>query len=414
MKISRIQLSNYNQFKNVDIDLTYPQGHPKQGLPLEKVCFIGQSGTGKTTVLNLIRQLAQNLSDGNVLNQQKTQKQVTIGNVSNQQKAQKQVTIKFNVCKSKCFSMTLKENSFVSTQPFDITLGTNAILEKVLEIEKLLIYFSTNLDEKVLFLRPKANEKRIIVTQADIETAKLEREKEYKQIIETKILHSNAFKKADFWSYLLHEFEEYDKLSARKNAEFIKKASNESIEKILSELKSWKEKNQNPRELLGDECLDGILSRLGVKINREWSENGEIKLQHANESEIPFEFASSGTKRVILTSLPLYLLETKNSLILFDEVENSLYPDIQRTIIEHYRQLAPEAQFFYASHSPIIATSFEPWEIVELKLSENGYIYQEKYFKDERCVDNYFIQPQYLRWDSIFQRNEMSNFATKN
>lgn len=55
MKISKIIIRDYNQFKNFTIDLTYPHGHLKAGEPLEKVCFIGQSGTGKSTILNLIR-----------------------------------------------------------------------------------------------------------------------------------------------------------------------------------------------------------------------------------------------------------------------------------------------------------------------------------------------------------------------
>lgn len=55
MKIHKITLKDYNQFKNLEIDLTYPKGHPKAGQPLDKVCFIGQSGTGKTSLLRLIK-----------------------------------------------------------------------------------------------------------------------------------------------------------------------------------------------------------------------------------------------------------------------------------------------------------------------------------------------------------------------
>lgn len=55
MKITRIKLKNYYQFKDLDIDLTYPRGHAKAGQPLDKVCFIGQGGTGKTTFLRLIK-----------------------------------------------------------------------------------------------------------------------------------------------------------------------------------------------------------------------------------------------------------------------------------------------------------------------------------------------------------------------
>lgn len=55
MKIARIELKDFNQFKHVTLDLTYPRGHEKAGEPLDKVCIIGQSGTGKTSLLRLIK-----------------------------------------------------------------------------------------------------------------------------------------------------------------------------------------------------------------------------------------------------------------------------------------------------------------------------------------------------------------------
>ncbi len=54
MKISKIHISKYHQFEDFELELTYPKGHEKEGQPLDKVCFIGQSGTGKTTLLELI------------------------------------------------------------------------------------------------------------------------------------------------------------------------------------------------------------------------------------------------------------------------------------------------------------------------------------------------------------------------
>lgn len=54
MKISRLIIPDFQQFKDFDLDLTYPQGHEKAGEPLDKVCFIGGNGTGKTTLLKCI------------------------------------------------------------------------------------------------------------------------------------------------------------------------------------------------------------------------------------------------------------------------------------------------------------------------------------------------------------------------
>lgn len=55
MKITQINIKDYNQFQNMTLDLTYPKGHEKEAQPLDKICFIGQSGTGKTSLLNALR-----------------------------------------------------------------------------------------------------------------------------------------------------------------------------------------------------------------------------------------------------------------------------------------------------------------------------------------------------------------------
>ena len=59
MKISRIEIKNFHQFQNFELDLTCPKGHEKAGQPLDKVCFIGQSGTGKTTLLKICKEIVE-------------------------------------------------------------------------------------------------------------------------------------------------------------------------------------------------------------------------------------------------------------------------------------------------------------------------------------------------------------------
>jgi len=86
------------------------------------------------------------------------------------------------------------------------------------------------------------------------------------------------------------------------------------------------------------------------------------------------EGSSTGTKQILMTGLVLALLETENRIILFDEPENSLYPDVQRILIDFYTEIAPEAQFFFATHSPLIASQFEPCERFILYFDENGKV----------------------------------------
>lgn len=173
----------------------------------------------------------------------------------------------------------------------------------------------------------------------------------------------------------------------------------------------WSQQNPNPIIDLADNFLDKILNRFNLKVKTELDfEKTEdiktIKIQTKQGKDIPFEGLSTGTKQVILTALPLYGLKPEKSIILFDEPERSLYPDIQAEIVNFYTSMAKDSQFFFATHSPLVASSFEPWEIVELKFNDEGYVYQELYYDKEkgRHVDNYTINPQYLTWTGILQK----------
>jgi len=63
VKVSYLHIRNYKQFSNLELDLTYPKGHSKAGMPLEKICIIGQSGTGKTNLLDIIKKSTIDFSE---------------------------------------------------------------------------------------------------------------------------------------------------------------------------------------------------------------------------------------------------------------------------------------------------------------------------------------------------------------
>ena len=50
MRLCRLYIQNFQQFRYFKLDFT----HPETGEPLEKICFIGSNGIGKSTLLQLI------------------------------------------------------------------------------------------------------------------------------------------------------------------------------------------------------------------------------------------------------------------------------------------------------------------------------------------------------------------------
>src|SRR6266498_176593 len=50
MKIAKVFIKGFRQFDNIELDLT----NPVTGEPLDKFCFIGKNGTGKSSLLSLL------------------------------------------------------------------------------------------------------------------------------------------------------------------------------------------------------------------------------------------------------------------------------------------------------------------------------------------------------------------------
>ncbi|HEY8896238.1 MAG TPA: AAA family ATPase, partial [Niastella sp.] len=216
------------------------------------------------------------------------------------------------------------------------------------------------------------------------------------------------------WNLLLETIQKYQEQELQIRQEIsktVEQSSNDliTIKKALEKLEEWKRTEFNPIADVAENCLDSLLANFKVRVKRELDikkreDIGFIKIEDFSKNEIPHHLWSTGTKQVVLSALPLYLLKPKNTIILFDEPERSLYPDLQRLIINYYNSLTDKCQFFYSTHSPIIASAFEPWEIVELKFNKEGYIYRELYYEGENHVNNYKLNPKTMRWDDILQR----------
>jgi hypothetical protein len=213
------------------------------------------------------------------------------------------------------------------------------------------------------------------------------------------------------WNLILDDIQKYKINHLRKNNELSNQLAHntEDIEKILKAFQQWKASHPNPLKVFADK-LNPMLNRFNLEIKPEFDFKTADDLRfiqiHQKQStlEIPNSGWSTGTKQLIMTATPLLKLNTDKSIILIDEPERSFYPDIQRDLMGFYRQLAPNAQLFVATHSPIIAAAFDPWEIIELKFDEQGFITQDLYYEGEHHVNNYRVHPKYLRWDAVLTR----------
>ncbi|AQG80926.1 AAA family ATPase [Spirosoma montaniterrae] len=388
MKITGIDIGEYRQFKNLKFDFTYPEGHDKAGQPLEKVCFIGQSGTGKTTLLNVIWDLVNRLS--NLLVSQSFYKTFedglqdeyvivndqdlyTIGVIINEQPLQ--LNKRKGVTRHKNISI---KNGDTEYKTFFLKKGisfeiANAI-ETVLEsTEKLALFIKDSVSREAdAFLFDQKNQPQsfsdFVKTDAQIESEKALYKERANEAGNRKTVSFGDMRSLSIWQYLLKDIIEYDETTVQHITSIIQ---NTPKNKVADELHKWMA--TDPRIELADKCLNTLLDKLFIELDINTG-SVPIKLRSKQGTEIPNNTLSTGTRQILATAIPIYKFDTKDTVILFDEPERSLFPDIQRELVKYYTGLAPEAQFFFATHSPIIAAAFEPCERFILYFDENGEV----------------------------------------
>jgi predicted ATP-dependent endonuclease of OLD family len=397
MKISKINIKDFFRFKDFTLDLTYPKGHDKAGKPLDKICFIGQSGTGKTTLLELIP-LFTNGYKTNLINK------YGLNAIFNN------VDFNLNFGFSNEYSTNIHyENAQLDDEGRDI-IGFSREWENSqldgndITVKQILRYFYNwqNDDASKLIYFP-ANLNYDL--NADTESKSDDRE----------IVDFSRDKISNFWKVVLEDIQNYQEreLKIRQDISRIAEKSSNNMSAIVDavkKLEEWKELEFNPIKDIADNCLDPLLEPFKLRVKRELDfkirdDIGFIQIEDFWGNHIPYGLWSTGTKQIILNALPLYLLKPKNTIILFDEPERSLYPNIQKDGINIYKSFTNNCQLIFATHSPIISASFDPWEVVELKFDKDEKkVYRETYFEGENHVDNYKWNPKYMRWDDILQR----------
>jgi len=402
MRIGKIEITNYHQFKALTLDLTYPKGHAKADQCLDKVCFIGQSGTGKTSLLNMCR---ATFSEQFVLPDMTGIMVSGLFNGPHFREAMiEQGKLTHNYVQ-KVFNPPLP----TALNPEDYS-NKEDFLHAYYDDSMRLISFSAMLahySDSVVAGQAPQHLNHFIGMKSQLQTS--DELSGGKQGF-FDFTHEAAI---SLWkNTIVKDIKAYRNKELQFNQRITKALEQgiEAAQAALDEMKTWKQTTPNPVAEYARK-LNPLLQEFCLEVNPDFTYTSEediqfIEIRHKGGQKIPFHGWSTGTLQLIFTATPLLQLNTDKAIITVDEPETSLYPDMQTKIIPFYTQLAPHAQFFFATHSPIIASCFEPWEIVELQFDERGNVVQKKYYDDtqERHVDNYRIDPRYLRWDAILQK----------
>ena len=377
MKLLGIYIYNYHQFKDFQIDFVYPKNHPKEGEPLEKVCLIGRNGTGKSNLLNFIQL--------NIHDFYRSQIPEAIYKIEIDNK-------RFYFVKgfgpyhlyheeidaiSDWKKIIFKDYSRNINQ-FNLKYNTISYLVTDPLVTKKMT-FKGNSDDLLIFV-PSEGNRNLYSEIKDVPSTSLNAALQlfeslpYHHIVSTDTI-------TNFWNVLTYQ------IKKRENdlREFEKKDNN--LDKTVREVKAEFDKS-NPQIL---ERLAILWNKILGKANLEFDSKNAINPIQLNENlkayinlkganrRIGYSELSSGIRNFIFRLGHIYSLyfnrNIKNGFLLIDEPENNLYPDFLYDLIETYLSIIKNTQIFVATHSPIIAAQFEPYERIILDFNDDGSVF---------------------------------------
>lgn len=360
MKLKSIHIDSYRHLENLDFDFTYPEGHARAGQPLEKICIIGQSATGKTGILELILNESEFLKGVGVVDGKYISQHSSFFNSAN--------TLEFL---TKNCNLRLEQNKIIkgdNTYEY-IKEAFSGESENLIDNEIKLIYLSSEIISKEsikIFNQNPLDLLNEISTERQIQLGK-------KNISQDYIYEFTQNIDKEIWFSLLYDILNYRKNFLQMASELINKGVVGDFTNLNNEYSKWSQKNENPLISFAN-FFNPILDKLNLKIAETDTQYPISIKSKINREVVPFSSLSTGTKGLLLTTFPLYEIDTTDSVILIDEPERSLFPDMQVDLIDHYKNLAPDAQLVVATHSPFIAAAFEPEERFILYFDDKGKV----------------------------------------
>jgi len=320
MKITKLHLKYFKVFNDLELDFI-----GKDGQPLDQIVLAGLNGTGKTTILEVMK---------GVLN----------GAFEYNESIEKKINAKLNHNDKKIIwpNHTNKDN-----------------LSIVLSKEKI----------KTIY-RPAKIRNEIIRKENHTPTLKDDKYLRHLRVLEISYEVENTNSDRSFYDNHLG-------VVLGTNSEYLRYNKGSLKEIILTPItkKVFKNKEIPPKQLIESEIADMNSIFKGIELNSRFVDIDDDNLffESANGQRITFEELSSGEKQLYFMGFMLKNLNINNTIIMIDEPEDSLHPKWQSQLLQFYSNIGENNQVILATHSPHIIGSAKAESVFLLK-NENGKI----------------------------------------
>ena len=377
MKIVQVLVQAMPPFSDFQAEFTYPEGHEKAGQALDRICLIGENGTGKSSLIKL---LTNYLKD------------------TLRFRSKSLFLVKLEIDGRRLYAVHINNNGLLFKEEIDedpmwmfelirdqaITLAFTQNYEKYCighEEEPELydkLWFENNGNDLVIF-QPSDYHRDHSIGLTEVPVVKGH---EAEGLNGNFPFHNEVSpaKLSEFWailSYLYH----------RRNQEF----------KAFTDLPENRGKPESILEMLFKEMhpeilpslqtiWKPILESLGLEIDENVlvypmnvRDKFEILLKDKNSGRrVEYGEIGTGLRRMLFNLGHIWALnfgrEIKQSFVFLEEPEAHLHPKVVKGLIPAYEKLLVNQQLFVSTHDPLIAAAFEPAERLIMKRNSQGAI----------------------------------------
>ena len=325
MKIRKLHIKNYKVFNDLELDFT-----DANGKTLDTIVLAGLNGSGKTTVLEIIRKMFddntlfeyfEKSNDGFI--------EIEIEITSEEKEA--------NIKRLPIFINNLNKNIFKGEHDFKIVFSNDNIIRfsfnsnaDVYQIAELIFILSSG--------KPQTGESKLFY------------------------LPINDLEKRNLNNHSL-EIIHFDSSKTKMKELALEEISNEIFKNQDTPPRKSKEKaiKQITKALNGMDLTTRLVDL----------ESKELIFESVNGQKIKFEDLSSGEQSLYFRAIYLSKLNPENSIIMVDEPEDSLHPTWQEQVLKLYQNVGENNQVIVATHSPQVIGSANPNEVFLLDIQGN-------------------------------------------
>ena len=379
MKICRIYIKGYQQFKDTLIDFT----NPETDEPADKICFIGRNGTGKSTILSILRWIT-NASFG-MPNAAPWIIEVQLKNIRGYQICVPGLTnffVKKEIDKNdKIWIKEFLDWAIFNRHDIQKEVAPYIIFDPNITMEFMFAIGGPNI---IIFSPPESVTNTYLginnVPNATVNSA-------LGIFNNFPFYHEVSNHAVDqFWTMLIFLMKKRE--DERNVFENLPSNLNKTKSQLIDEFNKVNPKILDKIAILWNKILEGANLEFDVEhANNPVQLNDNLLayiIHKKTRQKIEYNQLSTGIRNFIFRLGHIYSLyfnrEIKKGFVFIDEPENSLFPDFLYDLIDVYQGVMKDkdgennTQLFVSTHSPIIAAQFEPYERVILEWDEEGYI----------------------------------------